>query len=151
MNVRFWGFVFLNFSAVLLLTALVVGPLLIVRNMAKVAGVKSESRFLVVSQIEKFPNLSLAQTGNTYSVSFTKQGQSQVFIGVLIVNNPTGTTQAYSIGRISGDAQPFFGENPDDQLTKVTVPASASIAISLFSDAGSETETQTVEFTIVMN
>ena len=148
---KFALMMFVNISSVLLLVALIVGPLLIARNMAKVAGVKSESRFLVVSQVEKFPNLSMGQTGDKYSISFTKQGQSQVFIGVLIVNNPTGTTQAYSIGRISGDAQPFFGENPDDQLTKVTVPASASIALSLFSDAGSETETQTVEFTIVMN
>ena len=148
MSVRFWGFVFLNFSAVLLLTALVVGPLLIVRNMAKVAGVKSESKFLVVSQIEKFPNLALTQRENKYSISFTKQGPSQAYLGVLIINNPTGTTQAYSIERISGDTQPFFGENPDDQLTKITVPASASIALSLFSDAGSESESQTVEFKI---
>ena len=151
MSVRFWGFVFLNFCAVILLSVLIVGPLLIAKNMAKVAGVRSESRYLVVSQIEKFPNLALTQRENAYSISYTKQGSSQVYLGVLIINNPTGTTQAYSIGRISGDAQPFFGENPDDQLTKVMVPASASIALSLFSDAGSETETQTVEFTIVMN
>ena len=57
MNVRILGLVFLNFSAVLLLSALIVGPLLIAKNMAKVAGVKSESKFLVVSQIQKFPNL----------------------------------------------------------------------------------------------
>ena len=148
---KFALMMFVNISSVLLLVALIVGPLLIAKNMAKVAGVKSESKYLIVSQIERFPNLSLVQKENTYSISFAKQGPSQAYIGVLIVNNPTETTQTYSIGRISGDAQPFFGENPDDQLTKVTVPASASIALSLFSDAGSETETQTVEFTIVMN
>ena len=148
MNARFWGFVFLNFCAVLLLSALIVGPLLIARNMAKVAGVKSESRFLVVSQIEKFPNLNLTQRENAYSISFTKQGSSQAYIGVLIVNNPTDTTQTYSIEIISGDAQPFFGENPDDQLTKVAVPASASVALSLFSGSEASTDTQTVEFKI---
>src|SRR3972149_2548050 len=109
MNARFWGFVFLNFCAVLLLSALIVGPLLIARNMAKVAGVKSESRFLVVSQIEKFPNLNLTQRENTYSISFTKQGPSQAFLGVLIVNNPTGTTKTYNLEITSGEAKPFFG------------------------------------------
>ena len=148
MNVRFWGFVSLNFSAVLLLTALVVGPLLIVRNMAKVAGVKSESKFLVVSQIEKFPNMNLTQRENTYSISFTKQGPSQAYIGVLIVNNPTGTTKTYNLEITSGEAKPFFGENPDDLLTKIAVPASASVALSLFSGSEASTDTQTVEFKI---
>ena len=148
MNLRFWGFIFLNFSAILFLSALIVGPLLIAKNMAKVAGVKSESKFLVVSQIEKFPNLSLSQKENTYSISFTKQGPAQAYIGVLIVNNPTETTQIYSIERISGEAQPFFGEDLGNQLTKIPVPPAASVPISLFSDTGSDTETQTVEFKI---
>lgn len=148
MNARFWGFIFLNFCAVLLLTALIAGPLLIAKNMAKVAGVKSESRYLVVSQIEKFPNLSLSQRENIYSISFTKQGPSQAYIEVLIVNNPTDTTQVYSIERMSGEAQPFFGENSDDQSTKVTVPVGASVSLSLFSGAEQTTENQTLEFKI---
>ena len=137
---KFALMMFVNISSVLLLVALIVGPLLIAKNMAKVAGVKSESKYLIVSQIERFPNLSLVQKENTYSISFAKQGPSQAYIGVLIVNNPTETTQTYSIGRISGDAQPFFGENPDDQSTKVTVPSQASVPLSLFSDARSESE-----------
>ncbi|OGD98089.1 hypothetical protein A2W45_02825 [Candidatus Curtissbacteria bacterium RIFCSPHIGHO2_12_41_11] len=145
---KFALMMFVNISSVLLLVALIVGPLLIAKNMAKVAGVKSESKYLIVSQIERFPNLSLVQKENTYSISFAKQGPSQAYIGVLIVNNPTETTQTYSIGRISGDAQPFFGENPDDQSTKVTVPSQASVPLSLFSDARSESENQTVEFRI---
>ena len=145
---KFALMMFVNISSVLLLVALIVGPLLIAKNMAKVAGVKSESKYLIVSQIERFPNLSLVQKENTYSISFAKQGPSQAYIGVLIVNNPTETTQTYSIGRISGDAQPFFGENPDDQSTKVTVPSQASVPLSLFSYARSESENQTVEFRI---
>ncbi|HLA03745.1 MAG TPA: hypothetical protein VJ065_00765 [Patescibacteria group bacterium] len=148
MNARFWGFVFLNFCAVLLLTALIAGPLLVAKNMAKVAGVKSESRYLVVSQIEKFPNLILSQKENVYSISYTKQSPAQAYIGVLIVNNPTATTQTYNLEIISGEAKPFFGENPDDQLTKIAVPASASVALSLFSSPEASSEAQTVEFRI---
>jgi len=145
---KFALMMFVNISSVLLLVALIVGPLLIAKNMAKVAGVKSESKYLIVSQIERFPNLSLVQKENTYSISFAKQGPSQAYIGVLIVNNPTETTQTYNLEIISGEAKPFFGENPDDQSTKVTVPSQASVPLSLFSDARSESENQTVEFRI---
>lgn len=148
MNVKILGLVFLNFSGVLLLVSLIIGPLLIAKDMAKVAGVKSESKFLVVSQIEKFPNLSLTQKKNTYSISFTKQGPAQAYLGVLIVNNPTGTTQAYSIDRISGESQPFFGEDLDNRMIDISVPPAASVPISLFSDAESESESQTLEFRI---
>ena len=138
--------IFVNISAVLVLTALIAGPLLIAKNMAKVAGVKSESKFLVVSQIEKFPNLALTQRDNAYSISYTKQGPAQAYIGVLIVNNPTETTQTYTIERISGEAQPFFGEDLGSQLTKISVPSQASVPISILSDTVSQT--QTVEFRI---
>ena len=148
MNLRFWGFIFLNFSAILLLSALIVGPLLIAKNMAKVAGVKSESRYLVVSQIEKFPNFALTQRDDTYSISYSKQGPSQAYIGVLIVNNPTETTQTYTIERISGEAQPFFGEDLGGQLTEISVPSTASVPISLFSGSEASTDSQTVEFSI---
>ena len=148
MNLKFWGFIFLNFSAILLLSALIVGPLLIAKNMARVAGVKSESKFLVVSQIEKFPNLSLSQQENTYSISFTKQGPSQAYLGILIINNPTAATQTYMIERISSQAQVFFGEDLGSQTTKISVPPAASVPISLISEAGLESESQTVEFKI---
>ena|SRR3972149_4234286 len=138
----------LNIIAVLLLAVLISAPFLIAKNMAKVAGVKSESTFLVVSQIEKFPNLNLTQRENTYSISYTKQGSSQAYLGVLIVNNPTEATQTYSIERISGKAKAFFGEDLGNQPTKISIPASASVPISLFSETGSETESQTVEFKI---
>ena len=137
-----------NFIAVILFISLVASPLYFAKNMAKVAGVKSESRYLVVSQIEKFPNFALTQRDDTYSISYSKQGPSQAYIGVLIVNNPTETTQTYNLEIISGEAKPFFGENPDDQSTKVTVPSQASVPLSLFSDARSESENQTVEFRI---
>src|SRR3990172_10114480 len=123
---KFVLMMFVNISSALLLVVLIVGPLLIAKNMAKVAGVKSESKFLVVSQIEKFPNLALTQRDNAYSISYTKQGPAQAYIGVLIVNNPTETTQTYTIERISGEAQPFFGEDLENQMTRISVPSKAS-------------------------
>lgn len=148
MNARFWGFIFLNFCAVLLLTALIAGPLLIAKNMTKVAGVKSESKFLVVSQIEKFPNLNLTQRENKYSISYTKQGPAQAYIGVLIVNNPTDTTQTYGIERVSGQAQAFFGEDLGNRAFGITVPSQASVPVSLFSESETMDSSQTVEFKI---
>ena len=148
---KFVLMMFVNISSALLLVVLIVGPLLIAKNMAKVAGVKSESKFLVVSQIEKFPNLNLTQRDDAYSISYTKQGPSQAYLGILVINNPTDKTQTYSLNEVFGQAQVFFGEDLGNQPTKIPVPPSASVPISLFSDAGSETETQTVEFTIVMN
>ena len=138
----------LNLVAVILLITFISGPLLIAKNMAKVAGVKTESKFLVVSQIEKFPNFSLSQKENTYSIFFTKQGSSQVFLGVLIVNNPTDIAQTYSLNEVSGQAQAFFGEDLGSQLREISVPPTASVPISFFPDVGLETDTQTVEFKI---
>lgn len=140
--------IFANMLAVFLLVGLIAGPIYFAKNMAKVAGVKSESRYLAVSQIEKFPNLNLTQRENAYSISYTKQGLAQAYLGVLIVNNPTVATQTYSIERISGQTQPFFGENPDDQQTNVTVPAGASVPLSLFSGEESTNSNQTAEFAI---
>src|SRR4030067_2951864 len=117
---KFALMMFVNISSVLLLVALIVGPLLIAKNMAKVAGVKSESKFLVVSQIEKFPNLNLTQRENAYSISFTKQGLSQAYLGVLIVNNPRDTVQTYSLNEVSGQAQAFFGEDLGSQTTEIS-------------------------------
>lgn len=145
---KFTLMILVNISSVLLLVALIVGPLLIAKNMAKVAGVKSESKYLVVSQVERFPNLSLSQRENTYSISYTKQGPSQAYIGVLIVNNPKNTTQTYAIKNVEGNAQPFFGEDLQNPMTKITVPSQASVPVSLFSGSESESGTQTVEFKI---
>src|SRR3990167_11298506 len=145
---KFALMMFVNISSVLLLVALIVGPLFIAKNMARVAGVKSESKFLVVSQIEKFPNLNLVQRENKYSISYTKQGPLQAYIGVLIVNNPTETTQTYSIERISGQAEAFFGEDLGSRVFEITVPSQVSVPVSLFSGSESTDSSQTVEFTI---
>lgn len=138
----------LNFIAVFLLIGLIATPIYFAKNFAKVSGVKSESKYLVVSQIEKFPGMSLTQEGDRYSISFTKLGPSQAYLGILILNNPTSVAQTYSIEIKSGETQVFFGQDLENQPTQISVPSQTSIPISLISDTVSETEGQTVEFTI---
>jgi len=136
----------LNFLAVVLLISLIATPLYFARNFAKVAGVKSFSKFLVVSQVEKFPNIKFAQEGDKYTISFTKQGPTQAFLGILIINNPTSQSQTYAIRVISGQSNLFFGEDLDNQVFQITLPASTSSAVSLVSE-GSSTN-QIVKFQI---
>lgn len=140
----------LNFLAVILLISLVATPLYFARNFAKVAGVKSESKFLVVSQVEKFPGMIFIQDGDNYKVSFIKQGTSQAYLGILIINNPTQHTQTYRI-ETNGSAELFFGEDLNYRQTQISVPASASVPVSLFSDEESTAEAQTVKFTIALD
>lgn len=137
-----------NFSAVVLLLALIALPIYFARNFAKVAGVKSESKFLVVSQIERFPNLTFAQSGDLYKITFTKQDPSQAYIGVLILNNPTENTQTYKLEVASGSAKPFFGEDLDNQLTQIFLPSTVSVPISLHSGPESTSESQITEFKV---
>ena len=137
----------LNFLAVVLLISLIATPLYFARNFAKVAGVKSESKYLIVSQIEKFPNMTFSQNGDNYQISFNKLGPSQAFLGILIVNNPTKNTQTYRI-ETAGSATLFFGEDLKNQQTQISVPASASVPVSLFSGPEATAESQTVDFQI---
>ena len=126
-------FVIANFCAVLILTALILTPIYFAKNFAKVAGVKSQSQFLVVSQIEKFPNLKLAQEGDKFTITYTKSAPSQAFVGVLILNNPTGATKTYSIKLVEGRGEVFFAEDLQQKATTISVPSSASVPVSLLS------------------
>lgn len=137
-----------NFISVFLLVSLIAAPIYFAKNAASVAGVKSESKYLLVSQIDKFPNLKLFQTGNSYQISFSKLGASQAFLDILILNNPTADTQTYAINVTSGSAKLFFGHDLKNQQTKIAVPSQTSVPISLFSSAEVTGESQTVNFTI---
>lgn len=144
-----------NFISVVLLIGLIVTPIYFAQNFAKVAGVKSQSPYLLVSQIEKFPNLTLSQTNNRYTITYTKLGESQAFLGVLIVNNPTAQSKTYSIERsdlTSGSTSNavFFGQDIKNQKTKISIPSQSAVPISLLSEDISN-ETQTIEFTINAN
>lgn len=137
----------LNFLAIVLLASLIATPIYFAKNFAKVSGVKSESSYLIASQIEKFPNLSLTQEAEKYSITYSKLGPSQAFLGILILNNPTKETQTYWIEKIAGVGTIFFGQNLDNQLTQISLPTQTSIPVSLYSDEESTASTQTVEFT----
>lgn len=141
----------LNFFAVILLLALIATPIYFAKNFSQVAGVKSQSPYLVVSQVEKFPNLTFSQEGDKYQISFEKYGPSQAFLSVLILNNPTDQTKTYQIRVISGSAEVFFGEDLDNLITQITVPSGTSVPISLISDSESEIKNQSVEFVIQTN
>lgn len=143
--------ILLNFLAVILLISLIATPLYFAKNFAQVAGVKSSASYLLVSQIEKFPNLTFSQTADTYSITFQKQGPSQAFLGILFVNNPTDTIQTYSLNTTSGQAKLFFGENLEDQLTTISVPSQTSVPVSLYSSEEATASSQSVEFTIKTN
>jgi hypothetical protein len=64
-------------------------------------------------------------------LTFQKQGNSQAFLSVFILNNPTAKAQSYTIQVNSGQASVFFGDDIGNQQTTVTVSPSASIPISM--------------------
>ena len=134
--------------AVVLLIGLIATPFYFARNFARVAGVKSQSQFLVVSQIEKFPNMKLTQDADCYQITFEKMGPSQAYLGVLVINNPTDRTQTYKLQVTSGDTKVFFGEDLNNQSTSISIPSQASVPISLISKESSPDITQAVEFKV---
>ncbi len=126
--------VFLNFTAILLLGALIATPIYFVKNFAKVAGVKNESAYLLISQVEKFPQMKLSQIGNVYTLSLTKQASKQAYQSVFILNNPTNETKTYQILNQSELNIAFFGENITKTQTKIVLPAKTSASISILSN-----------------
>ena len=140
----------LNFSATVLLLALLVLPFYFSRQFSQVSGVKSETPYLVISQVEKFPGMYLSQTGNRYEISFERQNPAQAYLAVLIVNNPTNEARNYSLQASSGATTAFFGEDLNNLLAQINVPAGVSVPISLISK-GDSASTQTIEITIEAN
>ena len=147
MKKRHFLLYFVNFSLVLLLIGLLFTPLYFAKNFAKVSGIKTESKFLLVSQVEKFPGMTFSQNQDKFTISFTKLGPSQAYLGVLILNNPTDRPYNYQIIQASEKAIVFFGEDLTNPLTKITLPSQVSILISFLSEEVTS-EAQTVEFKI---
>ncbi len=121
----------LNFLAILLLITLIAAPIYFAQNINKIAGVKTESSYLLISQTEKFPGMTFSQSDNAYTVGFTKQAQKQAYLSVLIINNPTAQTKSYIIQNRSTTSEAFFGENINDPQRSVTLPAQSSLPISI--------------------
>ena len=136
-----------NFFAVLFLAGLIITPIYFAKNFAQVAGVKSQSEYLVVSQVEKFPGMTFSQDSNNFKISFIKQGVSQAYLGVLIVNNPTNETKKYSLRVNSTINKVFFGQDLQNQLNQISAPPQTSVPVSILSQ-DSLSSTPTVQFTI---
>ncbi|OGD88083.1 hypothetical protein A2870_04535 [Candidatus Curtissbacteria bacterium RIFCSPHIGHO2_01_FULL_41_11] len=136
----------LNFLSIVLLVSLIAAPIYFATSFAKVAGVKNASKYLIVSQVDKFPNLTLSQTADLYKLTFSKIGESQAFLDILIINNPTTESQTYTINVSKGDAKIFFGHDIANRQSKISTPAGSSVPISLYSQGG--TSDQFVEFSI---
>lgn len=129
----------LNFAAVIVLLVILATPFYFAGNMAKVAGIKSTVPYLITSQIEKFPNVTLSQQGQIYQISYTKLSPSQEFQELLILTNPTTSTQTYRILTISGSSRVYFGKVAENQANQISLPAGSSAPISLFSDSQDQT------------
>lgn len=141
-----------NFITVIILLLLLAAPFYFAGSITKpanIAGAKIQEPYIIVSQIDKFPNLGLSQKGNSYQITFNKIAGAQAFTGVMLITNTTGRTQNYEIVKSFGDAAIFFGEDIRNIITQITVPSGISIPISLFSQSGPQN--QSVEFTIATN
>ncbi len=135
----------LNFSAVVLLLALIMAPIYFAKNFAQVAGVKSQSNYLLVSQIDKFPGMTFSQSGQNYTINFTKQATSQAYLAILIINNPTNVAKTYTIKSNNSKNTLFFGEDLKNQQTKINIPAQSSAPISLLSQSPQDTKSTTFQ------
>lgn len=135
-----------NFATMLVLLTLFGAPMYFAHNFAQVAGIKTESPYLLVSQIAKFPNITYEQVGEKHKIILAKQARSQAFLSVFIINNPTSTKKTYSINRTEGESMVFFGEDLKNQQYKIIAPAGSSIPISILSNENSSQSS--VEFKI---
>lgn len=137
-----------NFSGIVVLILIIALPFLLANRIVKVAGVKTSVPYLISSQIQYFPNLSLSQEGQIYSLTYSKSAPSQLFQSVLILTNPTGSTQNYSLVTVSGQDQVFLGVDPKNQVKKIALPSGASIPISIFSDDPNYSQNSKLDFSI---
>lgn len=134
----------LNFSAVILLFGLISLPLFFAANFAKVAGEKTSAEYVAISHADNFPNLDITGENEKYQVSFTPVGAPQAFLGIMTLVNPTDTVKTYSF-ETTGEAEIFFGQDPQNRPVKITLPPHAQTSISLYSQSGGN---QSITFTV---
>jgi len=143
--------VFINLIAVFVLLLLLGTPFYFASTISKpasIAGAKSQRPYMIISQVDKFPNVKLSQQEDNYKITFSKIAPSQAFTSLLLITNPTNRTQSYKIVKTAGDAEVFFGENLKNRQTSVLAPSSVSIPISVYSAKESSASSQTVDFQI---
>ncbi len=135
-----------NFIATFLLVALIITPIYFAKNFSQVAGVKTESRYLLISQTDKFPNMTFTQNSNIYQLSFTKQSQNQAYLSVFIINNPTQSPQKYTLKTQSPETNLFFGDDLNNLQNSAIAPPGSSIPISIITKSTSQSDL--ISFTI---
>lgn len=135
----------LNFLAIILLLAAITAPFYFAKNLAQVAGVNTESTYLIVPQVEKFPNLKYSASGNSLEIKLSKQAISQAYLSAAVLTNPSDQDKTYSVFNKRGEPTIFFGEDLQNQITKVRVPPKLSIPISILSQEGQD---QVVSFSL---
>ncbi|MBI3341502.1 hypothetical protein HY024_00085 [Candidatus Curtissbacteria bacterium] len=141
-----------NFFGMLVLVSLLALPFYFsskVVQSGNVAGVKSTSPYILISQIDKFPGLQFSQQSNNYKISFDKISKSQAFIGVLLISNPTNKSQTYQLISQNTTAKMFFGDDLNNQIQMITLPSAATVPLSIYSVGLPDQET--VEFKISTN
>ncbi len=151
MKPRHLYLVILNFMAVFALLLLLGTPFFfasIISKPAGVAGAKTQNNFLIVSQVDKFPNVKLVQEDGLYKITFEKISQSQAITSLLLITNPTNQAQKYEILKSNGKAEVFFGEDLQNRETTILAPSSVTIPISIYSSGESTSSSQTVDFQI---
>lgn len=143
--------VILNLMAVFVLLLLLGTPFYFASTISKpasIAGTKTQTPYVIVSQVDKFPNATLVQSGSSYEISFDKISQSQALTSLLLITNPTNKTQRYEIVRAGGISEVFFGEDLQNRQTSIQAPSSVTIPISIYSGSESTSSSQTVKFQI---
>lgn len=118
-------YILANFTAFLLLAALIAAPFYFAKQSTNVAGIKTEASYLIISQIEKFPGMEFSQKDQTYII--TLPGTADAYLSVLILSNPSKESRTYELD----SDKVFFGENINDKLTSISLPAGTSIPISI--------------------
>lgn len=134
-----------NTLAVFVLLTLIAAPIYFAKNFAQVAGVKSQSNYLLVSQIDKFPGMTFSQLGQNYTINFTKQATSQAYLALFIINNPTNGAKTYTIKSNNSKNTLFFGEDLKNQQSKINIPTQSSAPISLLSQSPQDTQSATFQ------
>lgn len=140
-----------NLLAVVNLILIIALPFFLANRMVKVAGIKTAIPYLISSQIQRFPNLTFSQEGQTYSLIYSQFAPSQTYQSVLILTNTAAGTQNFSLVSVSGQGQVFFGEDPKIKVKQIALPSGASTPISLFSDEPDYSQNSKLDFSIDIN
>lgn len=131
-----------NLLTFLFLVMLIGIPFYFAKNTSKVAGVKSESHYLLISQLENFPNITAEQVGKKYTLAINKLSSPTLFTEIFIINNPTSTYKTYEI---SSSENVFFGTSQSSIKKNIVVAPNTSVPISVLEPSSAKHATISFE------